>query len=127
MAKQEGAKSFAVFLGQCEDGELLSALSQKLQALNAALARHAEQATTARGSLTLKLSLLCDARGVTTVAADVQTVEPKLPRNASVFWQTAGNNLENKNPKQLEMPLRDVNANREERDVEPDDRDVKGA
>lgn len=121
-----GPKSFAVILGQCDDGQLLVELSTKLQTLNAALARHAEHFNTARGSLTLKLSLAVDSKGTTAIVADVAVKEPKTVRPGSIFWLDAANNLENKNPRQLEMPLRDVNANRETRDVETDDRDVKG-
>lgn len=118
-------KSFAVILGQCEDGLLLPDLSEKLQALSRALAVHAESFGKASGSLTLTMRLLVEANGTTRIDTAVAVKEPAPARPASMFWQDPKSaNLLNENPKQQRLPLHEVKPRQEAQDLGPTERDA---
>lgn len=96
----EATKSFAVILGQCEDGQFLPELSERLQALSRALAIHAYSFGKATGSLTLTMRLSVEANGTTRIDTGVVVKEPTPARPASMFWQDPKSaNLLNENPK----------------------------
>lgn len=127
MAKDEGARSFALILGQCEDGQLHAELSEKLQALNANLSKHAESFGKAKGEIVLSLKLSVDQLGTTQIEADIKIKEPKVVRPRSVFWLNSSNNLLNENPRQTKLPLREVPLSKDAaRDVGAEHRDAKG-
>ena len=46
---------------------------------------------------------------VVEVVGDYAVKKPKRPRAKSIFYTTGGNRLSRSNPKQMNLPLRDVN------------------
>lgn len=124
--KDDGPRSFTVFLAQCEDGQLNAELSAQLQRLATTMARHAEHYGAAKGTFSLALSLSMDAMGTTRVKADFKTKEPKAGRLDSTFWLNPSHNFVNENPKQTKLALREVPAPGPARDVGIAERDAKG-
>lgn len=103
-------RTFAQFLAEAEDGELHADLSNQLRDIVAELTdAAANNGGKAAGLLTLKLGFACDG-GVIEVKADYTVKLPKQRRAKSVFWATPENNLTRRNPRQAELPLRDVSA-----------------
>jgi hypothetical protein len=103
-------RSFGTFIAEVEDGELHADLSRALQSLIAEL--HESRAV-GQARATGKLSVTFDfvlADGVVEVRADIASKTPKRPRGRSIFWATPENNLSRRNPRQPDLPFRDVNA-----------------
>jgi hypothetical protein len=103
-------RSFGTFVAEIEDGELHADLSRALQSLIAEL--HESRAV-GQSRATGKLSVTFDfvlADGVVEVRADIASKTPKRPRGRSIFWVTPENNLTRRNPRQPDLPFRDVNA-----------------
>lgn len=112
--KDEGARGFAPFLQQVDDGELHTELSATLQKHVSELFLYANRfQRDAKGSITLTLNFAVLGNGNVMVAGDVKTKTPKTPRAASMFFRTQGNNLTIENPRQQKLPLRDVGGTRE--------------
>lgn len=103
-------RSFGTFIAEVEDGELHSDLTRAMQALIADLhdGRTIGQAR-ASGKLTVTFDFVL-ADGVVEVRADIVSKTPKRPRGRSIFWVTPENNLSRRNPRQPDLPFRDVNA-----------------
>jgi len=103
-------RSFGTFIAEVEDGELHADLSRALQNLIGELheGRAVGQAR-ATGTLTIKFDFVL-ADGVVEVRADIASKTPKRPRGRSIFWATPENNLTRRNPRQPDLPFRDVNA-----------------
>lgn len=78
--------------------------------------------TSAKGELTLKLKYAVEANGTVDVNYDITIKGPKRKLGRSVFFLTPGANLTVENPRQLGLglPVRDVSAPDNYRDVEPD-------
>jgi hypothetical protein len=103
-------RSFTQFLGEIEDGHLQNELTQTLQEVvgdlhNAAVNTGGKSS----GTLTIKLSFKVDG-GVIEVTPEVATKLPKVKRGRSIFWATPENNLTRRDPRQRDLPLRDVTA-----------------
>lgn len=108
--KDEGARGFAPLLTALEEGALHEDASVQLRDLNRKLMLHAEQFGKAKGSITIVIKLSAARGGSVDVDGDVTTKTPKPIRSRSVMWFTQGANLTGKNPRQQELPLRDVSA-----------------
>jgi hypothetical protein len=106
----EGVRDFGVFLSQVDDGAFLQELSDLQHSMNEELGKHAQNHSKAKGSMTIVLAYEHDQKGVVSVSTDVKTKTPKASRSKSIFWTSDGGNLVNKNPKQPDLPFRDVNA-----------------
>lgn len=106
----DNVRSFGTFIAEVEDGELHADLSRQLQTLIAELheGRAVGQAR-ATGKLTVTFDFIL-ADGVVEVRADIVSKTPKRPRGRSIFWVTPENNLSRRNPRQPDLPFRDVNA-----------------
>ena len=77
----------------------------------AALHEAASRTGKAKGSLSLEIAFeLRD--GVIEVVADFKAKAPKLARGRSIFWATPDNNLTKRNPRQPDLPFRDVSVPR---------------
>lgn len=61
------------------------------------------------GELNIKFKFKLDS-GMMEITADVTAKMPKRQRMKNVYFCTANNKLSRRDPRQLEMPLRDVNA-----------------
>lgn len=116
--EEEGARSFARFIESVGDGDLHHELSDDLHDLiQACEADAARRESSSEGTITIKLKLKVDHRGVAAIAHDVVTKMPKSKRTPAVMYVTPGGNLTRENPKQQSLPLRDVNKPREVRDA----------
>lgn len=103
-------RSFGTFIAEVEDGELHADLSRQLQNLIAELHEgRAVGQSRATGKLTVTFDFAL-ADGVVEVRADIASKTPKRPRGRSIFWVTPENNLTRRNPRQPDLPFRDVNA-----------------
>lgn len=101
-------RSFGQFLAEAENGQLHTDLSTALQDLVAALSdAAANTGGKPRGKLTLTLDFRIDG-GVVEVNAEHKITRPKQVRARSIFWATPENHLTRLNPRQRELPLRDV-------------------
>lgn len=107
--EDEGARDFAVFLRNIDDGTIHEEASAELHALATKLSRHVDtHGGKAKGQLTITLNLTALPNGTVDVLADVKVKEPKIVRPRSVFWFTKGNNLSPDNPRQQKLALREV-------------------
>lgn len=102
--KEEGPRSFAVFLDSLEDGDFARELSKQLHDLGLALDERLETESQACGSMTVSLNFKADKKAVE-IKASVSTKHPVAPRAASVCWLTPGSNFSPVNPRQQELPL----------------------
>jgi hypothetical protein len=99
-----------MFLAEVEDGELHADLTHAVQTLIADL--HEGQAV-GQARVSGKLTVVFDfvlTEGVVEVRADIVSKTPKRPRSRSIFWVTPENNLSRRNPRQPDLPFRDVNT-----------------
>jgi hypothetical protein len=108
--KDEGVRGFGPLLAALEEGSLHEDASVQLRDLNAKLMLHAEHYGKGVGLITLKIKLTASRGGSVDIDGDVTTKAPKAVRSRSVMWFTKGGNLSAKNPRQQELPLRDVSA-----------------
>lgn len=114
--KEEGARSFTRFIDQLAYGEVQGELSEDLHDLISTLQKDASMhQSKAKGALTLKLDIEVDDRGVATVKPLITVKKPKSRRSPATMWVTAGGNLTPQNPRQQELPLREVTGNTNER------------
>lgn len=107
---EKEALSFNTFVSAQEDGQLHSDLTKALREivaqLNNAVMEHGGVHT---ASLKLDLSFKIDG-GAIECKADTKATLPKEKRPRTIYWATADNYLTRRNPKQLDIPFRDVNA-----------------
>ena len=97
-------KPFAAFLQEQRRGALHGELSDSLQALVQAVAEHGKG-----GSLTLTIGIKPNADGVTMTVSDKVAVKaPEPERGAAIFFADDAGNLVRHDPRQLEIPVREV-------------------
>jgi hypothetical protein len=118
---EEGARAFNVVFAELCSGAAHEEATDELHALLQALRVAAElrgPKGEAKGSLTIKLDLCVEAKGVAQVKYDISRKAPKPDREDDSFFLTRHSNLTRKNQKQLELGLRDVSATDKKGDVE---------
>ena len=107
--KEEGPRSFAVFLRKLAAGEAESALSYEMHELGKKLKDEAEaRSEKVKGSLTLTINFEAEPEdGLVMATYDVKTKAPKPKRAKGYFWLTKGGNLASEQPKtkQGELPF----------------------
>lgn len=114
----EGRKPFAAFIQEQRNGGLHGELSHGLAELVTAV-----QETQKPGTLTLTVKVQPNKDGVTmTVTDKVVSKLPEGDRGAAIFFIQGDGNLVRRDPRQLEMPLREV-----ARDDDGDLRDIDSA
>jgi hypothetical protein len=111
--KEEGPRSFAVFLRKLGQGEAESSLSYELHELGKRLQEEAHARNEkVKGTLTLSLAFEAEPEEeLVKVAYDVKAKPPKPRRAKGYFWLTKGGNLSTEQPKdtkQAAFPFRDV-------------------
>lgn len=118
--KKEGARSFAVFVADCADGELLSEASQELHDLVSKLGEMADEYhCKAKGKFTLTFDLSVDQKGVMGIDYDVKAkATTKYKRATAQAWATDGGNVSFINPRQLTFGIHEVRGGRDEDDAE---------
>jgi hypothetical protein len=104
-----GARSFATFFSLLGEGDANDEASEALFLLGQALQDEAlKRNAQIKGSLTLKLDITCDPRGVVGVSWDVARKDPKPQRIAAALWVDKNGNLVHENPRQQNLFPREV-------------------
>ena len=104
------ARSFGQFLAAVEDGVFHQDLTDALKGLVADLHNHARDVGgKPRGRLSLDLSFQLDS-GLVEITAEFKAVSPKAPRGKTIMWATPENFLTPRNPRQPDLPFRDVTS-----------------
>jgi hypothetical protein len=99
---------FVKVISTMQDGTLERELTEQLSDIVAALTDQArERGGKPKAKLALTLIFTLDS-GMVEVTGDVKVTQPKPVLGKSIFWPTNDNQLSPENPRQLEMPLRDV-------------------
>lgn len=94
-----------------EDGQLHADLSEAVAKLCEDLSTHAAKYfRTATGSISLDLKFHVEQNGVVKIEASTNSKRPVAPRTGSLMWLDEDHRLTQKNPRQQELPLRDVSA-----------------
>lgn len=100
---------FGVLVGSITGGDLLKELSETNKTVLTTLEDHARDTCgTAGGTLTLVLKYKVERNGAVRIEADVATKLPKLLRAADHFFTNGKGALSRKDPRQQELPLREV-------------------
>ena len=103
-------RNFSTLLSSLEDGQLHSELSEAITEVVAAIQDHARDiGGKPKGSINLKIDFKMDS-GMIEIISDLKVSKPKPVRSKTMLWATPDNNLTARNPKQHELPLRDVTA-----------------
>ena len=89
-------------------GDFSAELGAVLGEANEKLAALAQQNTTATGVITITLKVRHSRDGIVEVAPDLKTKMPAPVRGKSVYWATADGDLATKDPRQQELPIREV-------------------
>lgn len=101
--------NFAQVIAALEDGDLNSNLTDKMRDLIAEINDVAkEKGGKAGGTISLTIAFKYDSGVIEVCAADPVLKKPKETRRKTLMWATPGNLLTQKNPKQQELPFRDV-------------------
>ena len=98
-------KPFAAWLQEHRSGGLHQELSEALAEVARAVSEHEKV-----GSLTVTIKLEPNGVGTVIVTDELKTKVPEPARPASLFFTDAGGNLSRRNPRQPELPLREVPA-----------------
>lgn len=123
--KDEGARSFAMFVQSIDQGTLHAELSDELRAIGKAIYDATmSTGTSAKAELVLKLTFKGEADLGNTVRVD-HDVRVKLPKpkrsGGGTFWLTKGHNFGTQHPMQQNLPLREVAAPPSARDLDEDE------
>ena len=104
--------SFSQFVQNLDEGGLHHDLTTGLVEVVAAL-NDARQAGTEKpvAAMTIKLAFKLDGQTID-VIGDFTTKLPKVKRERSTFWTTSANRLSRNNPKQQNLPFKDVTGER---------------
>lgn len=98
--------NFISFLTELENGHFLRRINEALPEIVAAL-HDFEGKAVPKGKLTITLDLSLQG-DVIDVMPDLGVKVPKPPRNRTIFWATPENNLTRVDPRQGELPMRDI-------------------
>jgi hypothetical protein len=102
----EADRSFAVFIGQLEDGYLNVKASELLRQLNHGLHDHITSTGARSAKGTLKLTLSFELKdGAFEVVGELKLDMPKERRPRSIMWSTPGGNFSPENPRQQKLPF----------------------
>lgn len=101
-------RAFSTFIGDLEEGRLHAELTSQIRDIVAELHNVLiDQGGKPKAALAIKLNFKLDS-GVIEVDAETKATLPKRLRSKSIFYATPSNDLTRRNPKQTELPLRDV-------------------
>lgn len=109
----EQTRPFAAITQELNKGKTHVELSQELQALVQAV-----QATGKKGTLTLTVTVIPSKMdGGVELLDTVKTVLPKFDRSATLFYADDDGNLTRHDPRQLELPVNDLDQLRQNREA----------
>lgn len=105
-----GPRSFGHFVMRLNDGDFLRDASEAQHELNKALQDASlGMSTKVKGSLTIKLSYSCDAKGNMGIDHDITVKKPKVKRPTAQAWMDPKSaNVLFEPPRQLKLKLREV-------------------
>ena len=107
--KEEGPRSFIVFIRNLAGGDAESILSYELHELGKRLQEEAHaRGDKVKGTLTLALGFIADPKGMVEIGWQVTAAPPKPRRPTGMFWFTKGGNLSPEIPRQTKFPFSDV-------------------
>lgn len=104
MEEPKQRKPFAAFVQEQRNGGLHGELSDALAEVVAAVDEHRKAGTLV---LTVKVTPNNDGQTVT-VTDKIKVTLPEGDRGAAIFFVDADGNLSRRNPRQIELPLREV-------------------
>lgn len=103
------ARSFATFFATLGDGDANSEASEEMHELAQALQDESlKRNAPVKGTLTIKLDVSCDPRGVVGVSWDLTRKNPKPQRVAAALWVDKKGNFVHENPRQQALFPREV-------------------
>jgi hypothetical protein len=105
---EDAPRSFSHLLHQIGEGQFHAELSETMHELTKKLEAHAYDFSKAKGKITLSLTVEIDREGLVTIDPEVTTKVPKPARKRGRFWIAPGGHLAAENPKQQQLPLREV-------------------
>jgi hypothetical protein len=105
-------RNFSQLLSAAEDGRLNSDLSQALREALSQLEEVSGGRVKAKATFNLTLTLTLDGGGLVEVGSDYKVKLPKMPRARTLLYATPEGNLTRRNPRQPDLPLRDVQVPR---------------
>lgn len=119
----EGARSFAAFLSQVDDGCLHAETSEELHKLMCDLQAHAARyMRDAKGEMHVAMRFAVSPQGTVTVVGEVKTKTPKAKNASSIFWLNKANNLVRQEPRQQRLPLHALAPTPKAKDLPAEDR-----
>lgn len=112
--QEEGARNFLVFLRELANGAAVNELSYQLHKLTTTMQEEAcAQQKEVRGGLTLQINVVADEQNQAEIGFTVAIKVPSRKTPRSLMFLTKGGNLTIKNPRQQELPLRQVPGGRQ--------------
>ncbi len=107
--KNDGTiRAFTTLVAGLEEGQLAADCTDKLEDLMRVMTRQLEAVGKARGKFTLSLTFNMSKGGAVDIDGEIVVKEPKPLREQSTRWITEEGRLAGKNPKQLELGVREV-------------------
>jgi hypothetical protein len=117
--KDDGPRSFAVFIQSLGQGDVNAELSRELHNLGKACKKEADnRGEEVVGTLTLKLKIKADPRDTAYITWDIAAVPPKPKRIGAALWINRHGNFVQSDPKQPELFPREVKPKHNHSDVE---------
>jgi hypothetical protein len=99
--------TFATLLSTLNNGDLEHEITAAMRDIVAEM--HESPRGKAKGKITVTIDFAYDG-DIFSIAGDFKAVKPKKHRPASVFWATPENNLSRQDPRQPDLPLRDISV-----------------
>lgn len=110
-------RNFATLLATLEDGALHDEATQKYRELVTALNdQYDDQRGKPKGKITIEIELQ-RVKDTVELFGKVTTTTPKRARERTILYPTRDGTLSPRNPRQMDLPFRDVNAKPETRSV----------
>lgn len=107
--KDEGIRSFTRAIDHLNFGSTQVELSEELHDLTTRMLAHAKKCgREVKGKMVVSLDLLCNGHGELLIQASSKSALAKPKGETSHAWVTASGNVTFQNPRQTELPLREI-------------------
>lgn len=109
--EEEGPRSFAVLLREMGEGAVLAEANEELfKIIKLAQDEASDSNVPADVTFTLKLGFKAHPNGMVDTKYDIKSTPPKRRHGPVILYTTKDGNLTVRNPKQHELPLREVSG-----------------
>lgn len=116
---EHGARSLAVLITELDAGQFHRDGSEDLYRLSRAIGALCDEGfDRVKGKLTLTLVFTGRRDGKMEILPDIKVTAPKKERVQTIRWLNKLGQLEKSDPRQQELPLRDVGGGKKPRDVD---------